>query len=45
MRGVMAFTTDGGIARSCRFFLEPVDTSADSIDAAVARHVGSAAAG
>jgi ketosteroid isomerase-like protein len=43
MRGVMVFTTDGVVARRCRFFLEPVGASADGVDAAVARHVGNPA--
>ena len=39
MRGVIVFTTAGGLITSARFFLEPVDSSDAGVDAAVHRQV------
>jgi ketosteroid isomerase-like protein len=40
MRGVVIFRVDGGVARWARFYLEPVDLSAGTVDEAVREHVG-----
>jgi ketosteroid isomerase-like protein len=39
MRGVIVFGLEGGRAASARFYLEPVDDDASTIDQAVARQV------
>ena len=39
MRGVVIFGVDGGVARWARFYLEPVDLSAGTVDDAVREHV------
>lgn len=40
MRGVVIFTTTDGLARSARFYLEPVETISGDVDAATNRLVG-----
>ncbi|SDH45654.1 Ketosteroid isomerase-related protein [Actinokineospora alba] len=40
MRGVVVFTVAGGLARSSRFYLEPVETVSGDVDAATQRLVG-----
>lgn len=37
MRGVAIFTTADGVARSARFYLEPVETVSGDVDAAIHR--------
>ena len=39
MRGVVIFCVNGGVARWARFYLEPVDLSAGTVDDAVRKHV------
>ncbi len=39
MRGVVIFGVGGGVARWARFYLEPVDLSAGTVDDAVREHV------
>ena len=39
MRGVVIFCVNDGVARWARFYLEPVDLSAGTVDEAVREHV------
>jgi hypothetical protein len=40
MRGVIVFDVANGVARRARFFLEPVDEGAGTVDDAVRGQVG-----